>query len=274
MGGTSMAKDDRLYGKFTQDFPDNPKILPLSDAAFRCLVEATLYSRRMLTDGFLATRLATAKWALGALDELASNDPLKPSFLVVDGGWMIHDFADHQDTRADIEARRSRNTANGRKGGEARAKRLASDSLSEIQAETETETETYKRVKDSPSSAALESAFDNAWEHWPKKTERVKALTKFKSACKTQSPDELAASIMQFGDAYAATTDKQFVPALGVWLNGQRWTDELPSARQDSSKQPMTKADQNAAAYFAIYGGGEDERAGSMAAIDSGVGSR
>jgi len=91
-----------------------------------------------------------------------------------------------------------------------------------------------------PSPTALESAFADAWEHWPKKTERVKALTKFKSACKTQSPDELAASIMQFGDAYAATTDKQFVPALGVWLNGQRWTDELPSARQDSSKPTPT----------------------------------
>jgi len=137
-----VAKDDRLYGKFTQDFADNPKILPLSDSAFRCLVEATLYSRRMMTDGFLATRLATAKWPLAALEELASNDPLKPSLFIVDGGWTIHDFSEHQDTKADIEARRTRNTANGRLGGVARAKRLASKSPSEIQAETETETET------------------------------------------------------------------------------------------------------------------------------------
>jgi hypothetical protein len=137
-----MAKDDRLYGKFTQDFADNPKILPLSDSAFRCLVEATLYSRRMLTDGFLATRLATAKWPLAALDELASNDPMKPSLLLVDGGWMIHDYAEHQDTKAEVEARRSRNAANGKKGGIARAKQVASKSLSEIQAETETEEET------------------------------------------------------------------------------------------------------------------------------------
>jgi hypothetical protein len=137
-----MAKDDRLYGKFTLDFADNPKILPLSDSAFRCLVEATLYSRRMMTDGFLATRLAVAKWGLEPLQELATNDPLKPSFCEVDGGWMIRDFSDHQDTRAEIEARRARNAVNGSKGGQARAKRLASDSLSEIQAETETETET------------------------------------------------------------------------------------------------------------------------------------
>ncbi|MBC7594568.1 MAG: hypothetical protein H7288_11625 [Kineosporiaceae bacterium] len=141
-----MAKDDRLYGKFTQDFADNPKILPLSDSAFRCLVEATLYSRRMLTDGFLATRLATAKWPLDALHELASNDPLKPSLSEVDGGWLIHDYAEHQDTKAEVEARRSRNVINGRKGGEARAKQVASQSLSkgssQTQAETETETET------------------------------------------------------------------------------------------------------------------------------------
>jgi len=137
-----MAKDERLYGKFTQDFADNPKILPLSDSAFRCLVEATLYSRRMLTDGFLATRLATAKWPLDALHELASNDPMKPSLVEVDGGWLIHDYAEHQDTKSEVDARRTRNAANGRKGGIARAKQVASKSVSEIQAETETETKT------------------------------------------------------------------------------------------------------------------------------------
>ena len=243
-----MAKDDRLYGKFTQDFADNPKILPLSDAAFRCLVEATLYSRRMLTDGFLATRLATAKWSLAALDELATNDPLKPSFLAVDGGWMIHDYAEHQDTKAEVEARRSRNAANGSKGGIARAKRVASKSVSEIQAETETETETTTSnevVKTPGAKAALDELFEVAWGHWPKKTKKAAALAKFKLAARSQDAEQLCDTITAFGDAYESATTVQFTPGLDVWLNGKRWDEPLPVASEDAHK--ATRGDKNLA---------------------------
>ncbi|MFT4125096.1 MAG: hypothetical protein QM662_02545 [Gordonia sp. (in: high G+C Gram-positive bacteria)] len=126
-----MAKDRRLYGRFDIDFPDNPKIMPLSDAAFRCLVEATLWSRKQLTDGFLASRYAAARWGVEVLMELATNDPSRPSLVEVEGGWLIHDFVAHQDTRAEVEARSRRNKLNGQKGGQAKAKRLASESLSE-----------------------------------------------------------------------------------------------------------------------------------------------
>jgi hypothetical protein len=139
-----MTKDDRLYGKFTLDFADNPKILPLSDAAFRCLVEATLYSRRMMSDGFLASRLAVAKWGADVLAELCENDAERPSLEKVDKGYLIRDYAEHQDTKVEIEARRLRNQLNGSLGGQARAKRLANQpakrNRSDSQAETETET--------------------------------------------------------------------------------------------------------------------------------------
>ncbi|MFT4088277.1 MAG: hypothetical protein QM658_14225 [Gordonia sp. (in: high G+C Gram-positive bacteria)] len=152
-------KDPRLYGKFTLDFPDSHKILPLSDAAFRCLVEATLWSRKHMTDGVLAKRLATAKWSLDVLHELASNDPENPSLIEVEEGWLIHDFADHQDTKAEIEARSARSKAAGRKGGQARAKRAAkrtaSATVSGIQAETETETETREKTSSSLSRTRL-----------------------------------------------------------------------------------------------------------------------
>lgn len=141
-----MAKDPRLYGKFTLDFADNYKILPLSDSAFRCLVEATLWSRQQMSDGVLARRYAVARWGLDALTELATNDQEKPSLIETEDGWLIRDFAEHQDTRAEIEARSTRNKAAGRRGGQAKAKRaakqVASESLSESLPETETETET------------------------------------------------------------------------------------------------------------------------------------
>lgn len=116
-------KDRRLYAKFTLGFPNHAKILILSDAAFRCLVEATLWSREQEKDGFLARRLALAKWSLEALQELCVNDDVNPSLIEREEGWYIHDYAEHQETKADIEARRERNRINGQKGGLAKAKR-------------------------------------------------------------------------------------------------------------------------------------------------------
>ena len=76
----------------------------------------------------------------------------------------------------------------------------------------------------------MNALFESAYSHWPKKVERKVALERFKSATKRIPIDDLVQSIVTFGDAYAATTEKQFVPALGVWLNGDRWTDDLPTA--------------------------------------------
>lgn len=141
-----MTKDDRLYGRFTLDFADSPKIAPLSDAAFRALVEMTLHSRRMLDDGFLDERIAHRKWKKRAIEELCTNDAVKPSLFRVDGGFQIHDFGEHQQTRADIEKKREA----GRKGGQARAQAHAkADAQAPSKLTTETETETSPSTKES-----------------------------------------------------------------------------------------------------------------------------
>jgi hypothetical protein len=153
-----MAKDQRFYAKFTLDFPDNQKIKPLSDAAFRCLVEATIWSREHETDGFLARRLALASWSLEILRELCTNDDANPSLIERDEGWYIHDYPEHQDTKAEINARRERARAAGQQGGLAKAKRTAkrtaskslSKTLSKNVAETETETDNSTYVGNPP----------------------------------------------------------------------------------------------------------------------------
>lgn len=123
-----MAKDDRLYAKFTLDFPDHPKIAPLSDAAYRALTEMTIYSRRMLTDGFISKRLvgskgeAGAKWSLQVVSELCANDDEHPSLIEEANGYLLHDFAQHQTTKDDLESRRAVREAAGRRGGIASGK--------------------------------------------------------------------------------------------------------------------------------------------------------
>jgi hypothetical protein len=117
----------------------------------------------------------------------------------------------------------------------------------------------------------MESAFDEAYSHWPKKVERKKALEQFKVAAKKKSLPELVETIVTFGEAYAATTTKQFTPALGVWLSHERWDDELPSAPEPSrASTPTTKADQNAALSQQLYGG-DHERTRGFPALDPGL---
>ena len=139
-----MPKDERLYGRFTLDFPDSPKIAPLSDAAFRALVEMTLYSRRMLTDGFISERLALARWGLDVCSDLLENDPTKPSLIRVENGFQIHDFAEHQSTKAEIDRLTEVRRAAGQRGGKASARAKAKQKPSKFNPETETETlDTY-----------------------------------------------------------------------------------------------------------------------------------
>ncbi|QAB17507.1 hypothetical protein Leucomu_05840 [Leucobacter muris] len=80
------------------------------------------------------------------------------------------------------------------------------------------------------SAAEVQRLFDEAYAAWPKKTEKKKSLAKFKLLAKKMDAASLVAEIKRFGAAYAATTERQFVPALVVWLNGERWTDELPGS--------------------------------------------
>lgn len=91
-----------------------------------------------------------------------------------------------------------------------------------------------------PAPSVLASGFDAAWSHWPKKVNRKQSVDRFKAATRRLDVTELVNAIIRFGDAYAATTERQFVPALDVWLKNERWTDELPT-----SAKRATRTEQN-----------------------------
>lgn len=90
----------------------------------------------------------------------------------------------------------------------------------------------------------LDALFAEAYAEWPKKEKRKESLEKFKRACKKRDPEELVADIQRFGRAYAVATTPNFVPALNVWLNGERWTDDLPQARTDRTGHDKAHARQ------------------------------
>lgn len=112
-----MPHDPRVYAVITHDFADSPKMQVVSVEARWALLEMILYSCRMQTDGVLSKRLAAAKWPLDVCLELASNDGEKPSLVETENEWIIHDFLEHQTSKAEIEARRKQKQEAGRKGG-------------------------------------------------------------------------------------------------------------------------------------------------------------
>lgn len=150
-----MTTDDRLYAKLTLDFADSPKIAPLSDKAFRQFIEALLWSRRLMTDGFVPERMAGKLFDPEALDELMNNDTTNPSMIRVVDGYQIHDYHKHQLTKDWVEQKREA----GRRGGLAKAassekvaparKVLAdssSENLPELELEKELELEQHNNV--------------------------------------------------------------------------------------------------------------------------------
>lgn len=243
-----MTKDRRLYARFDIGFDEHDKIFPLSNAAFRALVEMTLYSRRQLTDGFLAERMTLKRWGKKVIQELMSNDPERPSLVAVEGGWQIHDYTEHQTTTADIAAKREAGARGGRakaaSNSVARASEMPEQTDSTTLAKTETETETETVKTPAPAALIPESEFDDVWAHWPKKVERKKSLEQFRRAAKRMSLEDLKAHVVKFGDAYAATTDRQFVPALDSWLRNERWTDELPTLNGTRPTVKINPADE------------------------------
>lgn len=272
-------KDTRLYGKFTLDFPRHPKIAILSDAAFRCLVEATLYSRDQLTDGLLARRYAIATWGLDVLQELCSNDDEKPSLIEVEKGWLIHDYDEHQDTKEEIEARSARNKAAGQKGGLAKAKRRAkqpaSDSLSESLPETETETETKEQQKtdlltpagasetalsliepepveaEPVRSASYPQAFEDWWQHYPRKAGKRKAFAAWVRARRRASDEQLIAGARRY--AADPNREDQFTKYPEGWLNRDGWLD-APLPDRNPARLPDRPRQDAKVAGFAAFG--------------------
>ncbi|KAM9867070.1 hypothetical protein ACIFOC_00392 [Leucobacter aridicollis] len=266
----AREKDTRLFIRLDLDYADHPKIIGLSDAAFRAHVTMMLYSRKYMTDGVLPKPVANrlgSQWDTDVLSELQNNDPEAPSLVLrEDGSYELHGFTDMQETRAEIDARTARNRENGAKGGRPRKPKetqsvtgSGGDSGTQTKAETETETETEVSSKELTTRAR--ESFESAWSHWPKKTEKKKSLEQFVRVAKSNGVDAATSWVVAFGDAYARTTETQYVPALAVWLRNERWTDALPQPRRRDTGP--TRAEQ----AWEFVNGGEIGVQGNEAAV-------
>jgi hypothetical protein len=111
-----VPKDTRPFVALTDEFPEHPKVIGLSDAAFRAQVELICWSNRNRRDGQIPPGLAR-KYDSDVIDEL-----LTEGLIESDGkGYSIHDYLEHNPSKVEIEERIAEKRERGSKGGKSSA---------------------------------------------------------------------------------------------------------------------------------------------------------
>ena len=226
-----MAKlKGQLFARLALDYFDHPKIMSLSAEAIVAHLEMIVYSRRYGTDGAIPMRFAM-RFANHVLDELANNDPEKPSIIRNDDGTVtIYGYSDMQETSDQIEKRRQVRREAGRVGANARWQtdgkshskshgKPDGKSNGKKMAETETETETYI-------STSNDALFEDFWNAYPRKIAKKEAMKKFAKAVKDGTDPN---TIIAGAKTYAASVvgkEQKYVAHPTTWLNQGRWEDE------------------------------------------------
>ena len=125
-----------MWTKLDDGFADHPKVLAVGHEAERLFVHGLIYCNKLLTDGFIPAdvvpRLAPAPGSAARNGGLADRlvDTIPAGYTVglwerVDGGFHVHDFLDHNESRAQVIARRQRIAEQRRLAGQGRARSAA-----------------------------------------------------------------------------------------------------------------------------------------------------
>jgi hypothetical protein len=117
-GHRLMAKKIELpFIRVHENMPEHPKVEPLSDKAFRLLLETWCWSKRTKTDGHVEARVwrkrGTAKTRAELLEAGLVEDDLT-------GGVIVHDYDDWQMTSDEIDDRGGEQAGRGTRGAHER----------------------------------------------------------------------------------------------------------------------------------------------------------
>ncbi len=121
-----------VWSRIDDGFLDHPKVLRAGEDAANLYIRALVWANKHLTDGNVPSEALRAITSKPGAVKLAARLVEAGLWEAQDGGWYIHNFAELNPSRADVEARRAELSAkraeSGRKGGLQRsaAKQLAS----------------------------------------------------------------------------------------------------------------------------------------------------
>jgi hypothetical protein len=152
-----MDGEPMSWGRLDDEANDCPKLIALSDGAFRLWACGIIYAQKKLTDGFIPARTVAAfparRKGPQVIAELTSK--LVPGrdvlWHVVDGGYQIHDYLDWNDRREDVlkarELGRERLNQFRQRKGDRNAVRNAFRNALQTPHETPHETRLKRRLK-------------------------------------------------------------------------------------------------------------------------------
>lgn len=224
--------DARLPARWLTD----PRMDALSDRAWRTWTGTLMLGAEQMTDGVIGARSTRFVHPDGVtesvLDELVDADLVERAS---DGGFAVVDWVRSgqelgETVRKRLDANRAKQQAYRDRQRDSREGDVTGHVTGDVPGRRDGHDGGEARRGEE--RRQIEVLFARAWQHWPKKVERKQALERFVKATKRLPVEELVSAIIRFGDAYAATTEPQFVPALGVWLNRDRWTDQLPGSHR------------------------------------------
>jgi hypothetical protein len=192
--------------KLDDTLPNNPKILPLSDTAFRVYIESLCYSNQYLTDGFLTLAVVKKLDFQGICSELFEAGLWDE----VENGVQIHDYCDHQTSRADILAKKE-------------AERERVRAYRSRTAQNVRESDTENRIQNTDKYTFLDF-----WSIYPRKVAKQEAERAYAKALKTASAEEIIEGARRYANDPNRTA--QFTAYPATWLNRGSWSDEpIPS---------------------------------------------
>lgn len=102
-----------------------------------------------------------------------------------------------------------------------------------------------------------QEGFNEFWEMYPKKVDKKKALAKWQTKkCYLNYGEIIIALGLQITHTWA-NTDKQFICGPAVWLNGEKWNDEIITPTdhaQMTQQQRLDKSERESKEYEKIHG--------------------
>jgi hypothetical protein len=203
-------------------FATHPKIIGLSDAAFRLHVEGMCYARTHQTDG-----LIPEAW-------VGERKPLLEE-LVTAGVWewngrgpFIHDYSLYNPSAASANARSN-----------------AARNAARMRWELQSASEAHMREIDidpqvvgldvRPKGKEARESFDVFWAIYPRKVGKPKALAAFLRALGRATADLILAGAQRLRDD--PNREPQFTPHPTTWLNRDGWEDDpLPPRGQKNAR--------------------------------------
>ena len=209
--------------KIDDTLPNNPKILPLSDGAFRLYIEGLCYANQYLTDGFLADPV------LIRLDPNNNRRELVDACLWIEclDGMQINDYTEHQTAKSEVEKKREQNKE--------RSSRYRSRvSNAEV-------THPEYRIQNTDTEVTTSSnKFDEFWVVYPRKVGKQDAQRAYTRALKIATSEE----IFEGAKRYASDPNRvdQFTAHPATWLNRGSWADQPLPLRtpQNGSRAVIT----------------------------------